>query len=83
VNFPNLTQWNVYQSPTPWGPWSFVSTVSWNSEPGNGLYNPNIVPKSVAVDGGRTAQITCGGNFQSQDFATGDYTLTLVSATIS
>jgi hypothetical protein len=40
--------WEVYESPTPWGPWTMVQTYEWNTEPGLGLYNPNIMPKSIS-----------------------------------
>jgi hypothetical protein len=59
------------------------ASKTWNTSPGLGLYNPNIIPKSVSADGGRTVMITCAGDYNNQDPQTGDYTLTLVPVTLS
>lgn len=76
-------QWDVYQSTRLWGPWTFVKSQIWNSEPGKGLYNPNIIPRSVTKDGGRTVVITSAGMSTNQNPNGGDYTLTANVATIS
>jgi hypothetical protein len=39
---------DYYQSPTPWGPWTKVS-----SQTTTGYYNPMIVPKFISADGKR------------------------------
>jgi hypothetical protein len=79
------TQWDFYYAPHPWGPWTMLTGASkvWNTSPGAGLYNPCIIPQSLAPDGGRTAMIAAAGDHTSQDPATGDYTLTLVPLTLS
>lgn len=77
------TEWDSYIGEHPWGPWVLLGTKMWNSEPGVGLYSPNIMPKSVSQSGNvATATIATAGNFNSQDPRTGDYTLTLVGLTL-
>jgi hypothetical protein len=88
VNNSGVTQWDFYTSPAPWGPWSLLPSASklWNNPvgtPGRGLYNPNIIPKSVSTDGGRTVMITTAGDYNSQAHDVGDYTLTLIPTTLS
>ncbi len=79
----SITQWDFYQAPAPWGPWSLLSSVVWNTEPGQGLYNPVVIPKSLEIDGGKTAVIATAGDFFNTNNATGDYTLTLVPITLT
>jgi hypothetical protein len=83
----STTQWDVWQSTKLWGPWSLTSSKTWNAAvgtAGRGLYNPNIMPKSLQVDGGATAMITCCGDYNDQaPHSTGSYTLTMVPVTIS
>lgn len=81
---PSNTMWTLYTSPKPWGPWTERNVTRWNSEPGMGLYSPNIITKSISVVGGTaTMNITCGGDFNNEDQATGDYTLTIVPLTLT
>lgn len=78
------TIWDVYTSDTPWGPWYVKQSNTWHNPGGGvGLYNPNIIPKSVSVDGGRTLWIATAGDYFAEDPATGDYTLTLVPVTVN
>jgi hypothetical protein len=48
-----------------------------------GFYNPFVMPKSLSVDGGRTAMLTTAGDFNVQDPQTGSYTLTLLPISIN
>jgi hypothetical protein len=79
----STTQWDIYDAEHPWGPWTLHSSVTWNSEPGLGLYSPNIIPKSIRRNGGFNTMIATAGDFRSNDPATGDYTLTLVPMTVT
>jgi hypothetical protein len=85
----STTQWDIWQSTKLWGPWTLLAGASkvWNAPVGTGgrgLYNPNIMPKSLQVDGGATAMITCCGDYNDQaPHSTGSYTLTMVPVTIS
>ena len=72
--------WLCYEAPHPWGPWTLFQSTQWTPK---GFYNPCIMPKSVATDGGITCMITTAGDFDNTDPQTGDYTLTLVPVTIS
>ena len=77
----STTEWDVWQAPHPWGPWSELSTTtSWNPL---GLYIAAIISKSVSVDGGRTLMIATTGDYNMQNPGTGDYTLILVPATLN
>jgi hypothetical protein len=81
---PEDTKWTLYTSPKPWGPWTERDVTEWNSEPGQGLYSPNIITKSISVVGNTaTMNITCAGDFNNEDPATGDYTLTIVPLTLT
>lgn len=76
------TNWRIWQAPHPWGPWSVLpGYTAWTSGT-SGYYNPNIMPKSLQTDGGLTATLSMSGDFNSQDPATGLYTLTLLPVTI-
>lgn len=75
----NDTTWAMYYAPHPWGPWTQFQTTRWN---GLGLTTPQIISKSVSVDGGQTVTIATVGDFTNQDPATGTYTLIIVPATI-
>jgi hypothetical protein len=92
----STTTWDVWQSTKLWGPWTLLAGASktWNAAVGavpggRGLYNPNIMPKSLQVDGGATAMITCCGDYNDQaphwaaTAPIGSYTLTMVPVTIS
>jgi hypothetical protein len=57
-------QWDFYQAPAPWGPWTRF--FSYMSEP-EGFYNPTIPSKFISPDGKRLWLLTCG------DFATHAY----------
>ena len=88
-NYPLLTRdqmqnktsvWNVYDSPTPWGPWNHVAAHTWETE---GLYNPCLPSKFISPDGCSLWALTCG------DFWTGNqspdetlYTLLQVPVTL-
>jgi len=74
------TTWEVYDSPAPWGPWRFVQSINFTP---SGLYNPAVLHKSMATDNGQTLRLITAGNYNSQNAATGDYQLTLLSATIN
>ena len=74
----STTQWDIYDAVHPWGPWTLHSSITWNSEPGLGLYSPNIMPKSIRRNGGFNTMIATAGDFRKDDPAIGDYTLTLV-----
>jgi hypothetical protein len=77
----STTEWDVWQAPHPWGPWSELSTTTpWNPL---GLYIAAIISKSVSVDGGRTLMIATTGDYNMQNPGTGDYTLILVPATLN
>lgn len=79
--------WDVYEAPTPWGDpangdkWNLIQTTPWNAP--KGLYNGNVIPKSLVTDGGRTLMIAAAGDFFSANAQTGEYTLQLVSAAVS
>jgi hypothetical protein len=81
---PSTTVWNFYTSPHPWGPYTLQYTQTWSSEPGKGLYSPNIITKSILVSGNRlTANITTSGDFNTYADPMGDYTLTIVPLVIT
>lgn len=75
------TVWDIYKSATPWGPWTLIQSTTWDDAEGLGLYNPNIVPSSVAPDGGLTFTILTSGDFDNTDVVNGDYTLTVIPVT--
>ena len=62
-NGPQPCIWKVYESSTPWGPWTYVATRSWSQSEG-APYNPNINPKYISADG-KTMTLLCGGYFWS------------------
>jgi hypothetical protein len=81
--------WEFYTAPKPWGPYTQLGPPKiWNSDPGMGLYSPNIISKSVAVAGKQaTMNIATAGsyNHQEQDgrpAGQGTYTLTIVPLTV-
>jgi hypothetical protein len=78
----NNTIWELYESPTPWGPWQTNGrTITWNP---SGRYNGNIITKSVEVDGGRNVVIATAGDYLTSGFASsGYYTLTLIPAALN
>jgi hypothetical protein len=74
------TSWDHYQAPTPWGPWTFLSTQIWNSTtaaPSAGLYFPNMFP--TFTDGGQNVMFAASGD----QFIGADYTLNMIPAVIS
>jgi hypothetical protein len=77
------TIWDIYESPTPWGPWTLVQTKQWNMAGAVGLYNPNVMPKSVTTDNGHTLMTLSAGDFHNENAQTGDYTLTMVPVTVN
>jgi hypothetical protein len=82
---PSSSTWVPYAAPHPWGPWSAIgSPQTWNSSGMLGLFGPHIMPKSVtATGGGATATILTTGDYNNQNAATGDYTLTMIPLTIT
>jgi len=63
-------QWDFYQAPAPWGPWTPFHAQTFEPE---GFYNPTIPSKFISPDGRRLWLLTCG------DFAThAHYALHLV-----
>lgn len=83
-NSPDNSVWTLYTSPKPWGPWTERNVTRWHTEPGQGLYSPNILTKSISVVGNTaTMNIAAAGDFKNTDLATGDYTLTIVPLTLT
>jgi hypothetical protein len=77
----SIAVWDFYTSPHPWGPWTLVNSKTWNSEPGVGLYSPNIITKSISVVGNTaTMNITASGDYKNPGV---DYTLTVVPLTVT
>jgi hypothetical protein len=77
------TIWTVYEAPAPWGPWTQVQSKTWNVAGALGLYNPNIIHKSISTDNGHTVMIATTGDFANQNNQTGDYTLHLVPGVVN
>ena len=76
------TSWDHYQAPTPWGPWTFLSTQLWDSTtaaPSAGLYFPTIFPNTVQTDGGQHVMFASSAD----SFNGGDYTLNLIPAVLA
>jgi hypothetical protein len=55
------TEWELYQAPAPWGPWTKFASFSFAPE---GYYNPCIVSKLISADGLRCTVFT-GGTFST------------------
>jgi hypothetical protein len=66
------TVWSVYESPTPWGPWTKIQTIKWNLL---GVYNGNVIPRSVSVDGGSNIVVAASGDYGESGATEGYYTL--------
>lgn len=76
--------WTAYEAPSPRGPWTAISSKQWNIVgAGSGLYNPDVVPKSLTTDGGHTIMTLSSGDFFSVNAQTGEYTMTLVPVTVN
>jgi hypothetical protein len=56
-----ITVWDFYESPYPWGPWTKFHSKTFNPE---GYYNPCIVSKFI-YDGGKKFIIFTNGNHMS------------------
>jgi hypothetical protein len=81
---PSVSWWGLYTSPKPWGPYTLRDTKQWNTEPGVGLYSPNIITKSISVVGNvATMNVICAGDFNNFGDPNGDYTLTIVPLTLT
>jgi hypothetical protein len=48
-----------------------------------GLYNPNVMPKSVSTDNGHTLMALTAGDYNNQNNLTGDYTLRFVPLVVN
>jgi len=69
------SRWELYSSPTPWGPWSLFHTEDFSPQ---GFYNPSIPSRFISEDGTRMWLLTCG------DFVThAHYALHAVELTIT
>lgn len=73
----DFTKWEIYESPTPWGTWTKIGVRYTRT----GLYNPVILPKSVATDDGLTTVALSSGNFNEYGNPQGNYTLTMTTLT--
>lgn len=71
-----MTQFSVWESPTPWGPWTWIQTHPW---PVIALYFPCIMPKSLSADNGLTAVIAAAGDYNQGS----QYTLQLDTININ
>jgi hypothetical protein len=60
----HTTNWDFYQAPKPWGPWTKISTHVSNPQ---GYYSPQLCPKFTSADGRRLFVMTAG------DWKEGDY----------
>ncbi len=67
------TIWELYEAPTPWGPWTFVQKFDW---PTQAFYNPNILNKGISADGKSMWIFTAG------DFTTGEESVTTPETTL-
>jgi hypothetical protein len=66
------TTWNMYESPTPWGPWTNFQSTNWTTY---GYYCPAPIPPSISGD-----NLT----FTATDFSGSyGYTMWLIPATIT
>jgi hypothetical protein len=72
----NLSRFQLYSSPTPWGPWSLFHVQDWHPQ---GYYNPAIAPKFTSADG-KSFQMICAGDYSTPDHPY--YGATLISAKI-
>jgi len=54
-----LSVWDFYESPTPWGPWTRFASKTWQPE---GFYNPGICSKFISRDN-RELWILTAGDF--------------------
>jgi hypothetical protein len=55
-----VTRWEFYQAPAPWGPWMLFHTQDFEPQ---GFYNPSIPSKFISEDG-RKFWIFVAGNFK-------------------
>lgn len=87
------SQWDFYQSPTPWGPWTIFYTYLWpypavngyrdaNGNSLNGAYSPAINPKSFSTDG-KSMSILTSGDWTHTDIPTGQYCLYQMTMNLS
>jgi hypothetical protein len=53
----HTTNWDFYEAPKPWGPWTKISTYVSNPQ---GYYSPQICPKFTSEDGRRLFVMTAG-----------------------
>ena len=53
----HTTNWDFYEAPKPWGPWSKISTYVSNPQ---GYYSPQLCPKFTSEDGRRLFVMTAG-----------------------
>lgn len=75
------TWWDVYEAPTPWGPWTLIHSEQFNVE---GWYSPALVHKSLTTDGGQHARLITSGNYDTYlDLENSVYQLTLMDVTFT
>ena len=53
----HTTNWDFYEAPKPWGPWTKISTYVCNPQ---GYYSPQLCPKFSSADGRRLFVMTAG-----------------------
>jgi hypothetical protein len=53
----HATNWDFYEAPKPWGPWTKISTHVWNPQ---GYYSPQLCPKFTSENGRRLFVMTAG-----------------------
>jgi hypothetical protein len=56
----NYTTWDMYEAPSPWGPWTKYHTRSFTPQ---GYYNPAVISKSISSDGKNMTLLTSGDYF--------------------
>lgn len=49
--------WDVFESPTPWGPWTCIGSRTWEHE---GFYNPCLPTRFLSTDNRSGWLLTCG-----------------------
>lgn len=59
-----VSRWDFYQAPAPWGPWTLFHSQEFDPQ---GFYNPCIPAKFVSADG-RSMWIFTAGDFQTQAY---------------
>jgi hypothetical protein len=73
-----LSRWEFYQAPAPWGPWTLFHTQDFEPQ---GFYNPSIPSKFISEDG-RKFWIFVAGDFMNYNKPKSFYGLNVLPVTL-